>query len=100
MQADILFRRIEQLCQVSLGKPNCAVDGPQIDLGLPILGDKIYGLDEQCYLDFIDAGWTPDLARRIYFSRQALHSHRLEVAAEQFSGAWECDLPAEMQAWL
>jgi 23S rRNA pseudouridine1911/1915/1917 synthase len=69
-------------------------------LGLPILGDKIYGLDERCYLEFIDTGWTPELEKKILFSRQALHSHRLEVAAEQFSGAWECDLPAEMQAWL
>ena len=69
-------------------------------LGLPILGDKIYGLDEQCYLDFIDTGWTPDIERRIYFSRQALHSHRLEIMTPSFSRIWECPLPAEMQAWL
>jgi 23S rRNA pseudouridine1911/1915/1917 synthase len=69
-------------------------------LGLPILGDKIYGLDERCYLEFIDTGWTPELEKRILFSRQALHSMRLEVSAEEFTGAWECDLPAEMQAWL
>ena len=69
-------------------------------LGLPILGDKIYGLDEQCYLDFIDTGWTPDIERRIFFSRQALHSHRLEIETPSFSRTWECPLPAEMQAWL
>jgi 23S rRNA pseudouridine1911/1915/1917 synthase len=69
-------------------------------LGLPILGDKIYGLDEQCYLDFIDTGWTPDIERRIFFSRQALHSHRLEIMTPSFCHTWECPLPAEMQAWL
>ena len=69
-------------------------------LGLPVLGDKVYGLDERCYLEFIDTGWTPELEKKILFSRQALHSQRLEVAAAEFSGAWECDPPAEMQAWL
>ena len=69
-------------------------------LGLPILGDKIYGLDEQCYLDFIDTSWTPDLERRIFSSRQALHSHRLEIETPSFSRTWDCPLPAEMQAWL
>ncbi len=69
-------------------------------LGHPILGDKIYGEDERCYLDFIDTGWTPDLARRLFFSRQALHSHRLEVSTPDFSRAWDCPLPAEMAAWL
>lgn len=69
-------------------------------LGFPILGDKIYGLDEQCYLDFIDTGWTPDLQRRIFSPRQALHSHRLEIMTREFSHAWTCDLPAELNRWL
>jgi 23S rRNA pseudouridine1911/1915/1917 synthase len=69
-------------------------------LGLPILGDKIYGLDERCYLEFIDTGWTPALEAKILFSRQALHSHRLEVCAPELTQAWICRLPAEMQKWL
>ncbi len=69
-------------------------------LGLPILGDKIYGLDERCYLEFIDTGWTPELEKKIFFSRQALHSHRLEIDAPEFRGAWECPISAEMQSWL
>ena len=69
-------------------------------LGLPILGDKIYGLDERCYLEFIDTGWTPGLEKKLFFSRQALHSHRLEIDAREFHGAWECPIPAEMQAFL
>ncbi|MEN3940238.1 RNA pseudouridine synthase [Prosthecobacter sp. SYSU 5D2] len=69
-------------------------------LGHPILGDKIYGKDERCYLDFIETGWTPDLENRLHFSRQALHSHRLEVRAADFSLAWEAPIPAEMAAWV
>ncbi len=69
-------------------------------LGHPILGDKIYGVDERCYLDFIETGWTPDLERRLHFSRQALHSCRLEVQAPDFHHIWEAALPAEMQRWL
>lgn len=69
-------------------------------LGHPILGDKIYGPDERCYLDFIETGWTADLERRLGFSRQALHSSRLEVATADFHGAWEAPLPPEMRAWL
>jgi 23S rRNA pseudouridine1911/1915/1917 synthase len=69
-------------------------------LGLPILGDKIYGLDERCYLEFIETGWTPALEAKLHFSRQALHSHGLEVAAHGFSACWSCPMPAEMQAWV
>lgn len=69
-------------------------------LGHPILGDKIYGADERCYLDFIESGWTPDLERRLHFSRQALHSCRLAVESPDFHHVWEAPLPAEMQRWL
>ena len=69
-------------------------------LGLPILGDKIYGLDEQCYLEFIETGWTPALEGRLFSSRQALHSQRMEVSAPGFQAAWECAPPVEMQSWL
>jgi 23S rRNA pseudouridine1911/1915/1917 synthase len=30
-------------------------------LGHTMVGDKIYGPDARCYLDFIDHGWTPAL---------------------------------------
>ena len=32
--------------------------------GLPVVGDKIYGADERCYLDFIETGWTQELENR------------------------------------
>ncbi len=49
-------------------------------LGFPILGDKIYGPDESCYLDFIRDGWTPQLAERLILPRHALHACDLEFS--------------------
>lgn len=69
-------------------------------LGHPVLGDKIYGPDETCYLDFMETGWTPELERRLLLNRHALHSHRLAVEAEEFSGAWESPLPPALAACL
>lgn len=69
-------------------------------LGHPILGDKIYGRDERCYLDFIDTGWTADLASRLFFSRQALHSSRMSVDTALGSYAWQSPLPEDMCQWL
>ncbi|HYF34578.1 MAG TPA: RluA family pseudouridine synthase [Prosthecobacter sp.] len=69
-------------------------------LGHPVLGDKIYGEDERCYLEFIDTGWTPELEKKLLFSRQALHSNRLEIRAGEFIGQWEAPMPAPMRAWV
>ncbi len=46
-------------------------------LGFPILGDKIYGGDESCYLEFMHCGWTPALARKLIIPRHALHATEL-----------------------
>jgi 23S rRNA pseudouridine1911/1915/1917 synthase len=62
-------------------------------LGLPIVGDKLYGPDDRCYLEFIDTGWTPSLEKRLLLPRQALHSHRLEIDTEGFHHAWEAPVP-------
>src|SRR2546423_5515593 len=45
-------------------------------LGHSIVGDKIYGTDENMYLRFIDKGWTNELARELLFERHALHASR------------------------
>jgi 23S rRNA pseudouridine1911/1915/1917 synthase len=63
--------------------------------GFPIVGDKLYGPDEACYLEFIETGWSPALAGRLLLDRQALHAHRLEWR----DLAWECPLPGELAAF-
>lgn len=69
-------------------------------LGFPIVGDKIYGGDEACYLEFIETGWTPALEERLLLPRQALHSHRLEIEDAQGRLAWEAPLAADLAEFL
>ncbi|MDB6074498.1 MAG: rna pseudouridylate synthase [Verrucomicrobiaceae bacterium] len=66
-------------------------------LGYPLVGDKMYGPDETCYLDFIVTGWTDDLERRLLLKRHALHSARLELEGGE---AWEAPLPDDLAAFL
>jgi RluA family pseudouridine synthase len=45
--------------------------------GYPIVGDKLYGLDENYYLEFIRTGYTPALLAKLGFRRSALHAWKL-----------------------
>ena len=62
-------------------------------IGHPIVGDKIYGADEQLYLRFIDAGWTPELEQRLLLPRHALHSAKLAIEGER---EWASPLPPDL----
>jgi 23S rRNA pseudouridine1911/1915/1917 synthase len=62
-------------------------------IGHPIVGDKIYGPDEQLYLRFVDAGWTPEMERRLLLPRHALHSARLAIEGER---EWASPLPPDL----
>lgn len=64
--------------------------------GHPIVGDKIYGPDERCYLEFIETGWTPALEGRLLLSRHALHSTRLRVEDLE----WNAPLAADLAGWM
>jgi 23S rRNA pseudouridine1911/1915/1917 synthase len=66
--------------------------------GHSIVGDKIYGEDETCYLDFIQTGWTPDLENRLLLPRHALHASALTLEESRLS--WSCPLPGDLQAFL
>lgn len=64
-------------------------------LGLPIVGDKLYGRDDRCYLEFIETGWTPALQQKLILPRQALHSSKLELNLEGFPNFWKAPMPEE-----
>jgi len=68
-------------------------------LGHPIVGDKIYGPDENCYLEFIKTGWTPALEAKLLLSRQALHASALSF---EFEGtfSFSSPLPPDLQNFL
>ena len=65
-------------------------------LGLPLLGDKIYGGDERNYLDFIAEGWTPALAERLYIERHALHACSLRFPLDGREITVTSPLPSDL----
>jgi 23S rRNA pseudouridine1911/1915/1917 synthase len=66
-------------------------------LGHAIIGDKIYGPDEQLYLEFIRTGWTADLQKQLLLPRHALHASALTVESEL---RWESNLPPDLSLFL
>jgi 23S rRNA pseudouridine1911/1915/1917 synthase len=66
--------------------------------GHPIVGDKIYGPDERCYLEFIRIGWTDVLATRLLLPRHALHAAFLRIP--DLSRSWEAPLPEDLERFL
>ena len=66
-------------------------------IGHPIVGDKIYGPDEQLYLRFIETGWSPELERQLLLPRHALHSARLAIEAEH---EWASPLPHDLAEFM
>src|SRR3989440_7167306 len=64
-------------------------------LGHSVVGDKIYGPNEQLYLEFIETGWTAKLERELLLPRQALHSAKLAIENGE---EWNSAPPAEMFA--
>jgi len=49
-------------------------------IGHPIVGDKMYGVPEDWFFEFLESGMTGPLLERLDLSRQALHAARLELA--------------------
>jgi len=66
-------------------------------LGHSVIGDKIYGPDEQLYLRFIETGWTNELARELLLPRHALHASRLRLPTGE---EWESPLPPDLSALI
>ncbi len=66
-------------------------------LGHPLVGDKIYGPNEQLYLRFIETGWTEELERELLLPRHALHSARLRID-DQLD--WRSPLPVDLERWI
>jgi 23S rRNA pseudouridine1911/1915/1917 synthase len=66
-------------------------------IGHPIVGDKIYGHDEQLYLRFIETGWTHELEQRLLLPRHALHSAKLAIEDER---VWSSALPRDLAEFV
>jgi 23S rRNA pseudouridine1911/1915/1917 synthase len=68
-------------------------------LGHSVVGDKIYGPDSRCYLDFIDRGWTQELANQLLMERQALHCAEIGLEAAGLPHTFTAPLPADMRTF-
>ncbi len=62
-------------------------------IGHALVGDKIYGPDEQLYLRFIETGWSPELEQKLLLQRHALHSAKLAIESEH---EWTSDLSPDL----
>lgn len=73
-----------------------------LSLGCPVVGDKMYGLDEGVFIRFIDNRLTPEDAARMRIGRQALHASSLAFLhpADGRGMAITAPLPADMRALL
>lgn len=68
--------------------------------GFPIVGDKIYSGDGSEYLDWMAHGWTPELGRRLFLPRHALHAAILEVPWCGCRIRWQCELGQDLRDFL
>ncbi len=66
-------------------------------VGHPVVGDKIYGPNEQFYLRFIENGWSPDLERHLLLPRHALHSAKVTIDGEH---EWTSPLPSDLTGFI
>ena len=67
------------------------------EIGFPIVGDKIYGPNEQFYLEFIETGWTQRLESELLLPRHALHSSKLSIEAV---GSWTSNFPSDLAEFV
>jgi 23S rRNA pseudouridine1911/1915/1917 synthase len=66
-------------------------------LGHNLVGDKIYGPDARCYLEFIDHGWTEGLAAKLLLPRQALHCAEIDLRPAGLEFDFSAPLPEDLQ---
>ncbi len=70
--------------------------------GHPIVGDKIYGQDDDLFREYCARGMTPELLARLELPRHALHAASIEIAhpATGQPMRFESPLPADLVAFL
>jgi len=68
-------------------------------LGHSLVGDKVYGPDERCYLAFLDHGWTPALQEKLLLPRQALHCAEIDLRKAGLDRVFSVPLPEDLRAF-
>ena len=60
------------------GRPH-QIRATLVSLGYPVVGDKIYGVDDRLFLRFINGELTDHDRHRLRLPRQAVHSAELHI---------------------
>ena len=73
-----------------------------VDLGFPIVGDKVYAHDGYYYLKRLEGELTDEDIGRLGSPRQLLHAVSLEIRAEDGTGiaANDFDLPEDFRRYF
>ena len=68
-------------------------------LGFPVVGDKIYGVDDSFFEKFIAKTLTEDDKQKMILKRQALHAEKLSFKHPESSElvSFTAPLPQDMQ---
>ena len=66
-------------------------------IGHPLVGEKLYGDDENLYLEFCQNGWTNELSGALPMHRQALHS--LSFGMKDESLAFTAPMASDMEVF-
>lgn len=69
-------------------------------LGFPIVGDKIYGVSEDCYLEHMETGWTSRLRESLILPRHALHASGLKFEYEGILFNIRAPLSSDLADWF
>lgn len=64
--------------------------------GHPIAGDKLYSHDGSGYLEWMERGWNPELAKKLILPRHALHAAKLSIPWNGKTASWDAGLPADL----
>ncbi len=106
--AETKFRLIKQCNGIALieAEPHTGrlhqIRATLLALGYPIVGDKLYGVDETLFLRFCKDTLTDTDRARLRMERQALHASGLSFRHPKFGKpvAIDLDLPDDMQQLL
>ena len=69
-------------------------------LGHPIVGDKLYGGDEDLYLALVEDRLTPEQRRRLILPHHALHARQVRVAWRGESEVFRAEPERWFMSWL
>ena len=69
-------------------------------LGLPLVGDKLYGPDPSLMLRFMREGMSQNLLEQLVLDRQGLHCTQVEFETEKGTEVYSAPAPADLAAFV